>query len=165
MASVFYRRKDGGVPIVGPTWGWDHEIWKDLCGTTMRIKFVLNTMPLNPSSMTHKFNGFVLKKKFNPPSNGPVHPDRCHTSGLVTIGGVPICARFEWVARCALLIVLMEAQWKLVLILLFLENDYVHQVLEIEPYNEFFSSLIRHQGISLSTGINPLYSYVGWEHV
>ena len=55
-------------PIVGLIWGWDQGGWKDLCETTPTIKFDPNPMPLTPSSVAHKFNGFIFKKLFNPRS-------------------------------------------------------------------------------------------------
>ena len=57
----------GGTNLMEPTYSsTDHEIcegWKEKSWMGPYIKFGVNPMPLTPSSMAHKFNNFILKKK------------------------------------------------------------------------------------------------------
>ena len=50
-------------PTVSPYWSWYKEGLKDLSGANLHIKFEVNLIPLTPSSIVHKFNNFISKKK------------------------------------------------------------------------------------------------------
>ena len=50
-------------PIVRPHWSWDIGGLKDPSGANLHIKFEVNLIPLTPSSIVHKFNSFISKKK------------------------------------------------------------------------------------------------------
>ena len=63
---------------------------KDQRETTPSIKFDPKPRSLIPSSVAHKYNGFIFKTIFNPRPNGSVHSDVCQSLGLVTIREFPI---------------------------------------------------------------------------
>lgn len=74
---------------------------KDLYGTTSSIKFDSNPNVLTPLFVAHEFSDFILRKKFNPTSNGLIHLDGRQTSAISDYPGVPIRARFGLIAGWA----------------------------------------------------------------
>ena len=98
-----------GTNLMGPTQGpTNHGTWggrKETCGGWKEtswmgpyIKFEINPMPLNPSSMAQKFNKSILKrrrKRFDPPSDGPIHSNRYKLNGTNVIQGVS-CVQMVW---------------------------------------------------------------------
>ena len=49
--------------------------WKESYEMRPYIKFEVNPKSLTHSSVTHKFNDFILKENYDPQSNGPIQFD------------------------------------------------------------------------------------------